>query len=283
MKNKNYFILIIILISFSSYSQIRGKIIDKLEREPIPFANITIKGKTFGTVSNEFGEFYFDEKQISENDTLSISHLNYESFSIFNFKKNFEIELSQKEERLNEIVITNKPKKVKERIVGTKTKSGNVILYFVSYSLGGEIGKLIKVKKNTTYGLKNVSFMIYDFGFKNASLRVNFYKTHNGNIEKENCNTNENIITINQKGIVTIDLKNQNLTFNSNFLVSIELLSYEIDQNIPKEKRIIDFSSTVFSGPFYDRNNIHLNWNKTKEKFNIGLGINLLVDSYKND
>ena len=180
-------------------------------------------------------------------------------------------------------MITNKPKKIKEQIVGTKTKSGNVVLYFVSYGLGGEVGKLIEVKKNTNYDLKNVSFMIYDFGFKKANLRVNFYKTYNGNIEKDNCNTNENIITINQKGLVTIDLSNQNLSFNSDFLVSIELLSFEVDQKIPKKKRRIDISSTVFSGPFYDRKNIHLNWIKNKEKFNLGLGINLLVDGYKND
>ena len=225
MTNKNYFLLLIFLVSFSSYSQIRGKIIDKFDREPIPFANITIKGKIFGTVSNEFGEFYINEKQISENDTLSITHLNYESISVFNLKKNIEIELSEKEEKLNEIVISNKPKKIKEHIVGTKTKSGNVILYFVAYSLGGEIGKLIEVNKNTNYDLKNVSFMIYDFGFKKANLRVNFYKTYNGNIEKDNCNTIENIITINQKGLVTIDLSNQNLSFNSDwYLYFFELL-----------------------------------------------------------
>lgn len=284
MKNIYYYsLLFLILISFPSYSQIRGKLIDKFDSNPVSFANITIKGKTFGTVSNEFGEFFFNKKQYNKNDTLVISHLNYKTEYIFDILENFELKLLQKEEKLKEVIITNKRKKIKEKIVGTKVKSGKVILYFVSYSLGSEVGKLINVPKNTTFDLKNISFMIYDFGFKKAYLRVNFYKIQNDVVNKENCNTKENIIEIKQSGLITIDLSNQNLSFDSDFIASIELLNFEVNQKKPKEKRVIDFSSTVFSGPFYNRNNIHLNWNKTKARFNIGLGINLLVDRSKND
>ena len=282
MKNRYYFTLLF-LISFPSYSQIKGKIIDTLDKNPVSYANITINGKTFGTVSNENGEFFLNTKQFNKNDTLAISHLNYETKYIFDFKENFEFELIQKEERLNEVIITNKHRKTKEKIVGTKTNSGKVILYFVSYNLGGEVGKRIKVPKKTTFDLNNVSFMIYDFGFKEANLRVNFYKINKDFVDKQNCNTTENIIKIKQSGLVTIDLTNQNLSFDSDFITSIELLSFEIDPKITKKKRVIDFSSTVFSGPFYNRNNIHLNWKETKTKFNIGLGLSLSVDKFRND
>ncbi|MGV8946258.1 MAG: carboxypeptidase-like regulatory domain-containing protein [Lutibacter sp.] len=278
-----YNVLFIILVSIPSYSQIKGKVIDKLDNKPVSYANIIIKGKNFGTVSNEIGEFYLSDKQFEKNDTLVISHLNYETKYIFNFNENSDFELTQKAEELREIIITDKHRKIKEKTVGTKTESGKVILYFVSYSLGGEVGKRINVPKNTIFDLNNVSFMIYDFGFKKANLRVNFYRINNDYVDKQNCNTMENIIEINQSGLVTIDLSNQNLSFDSDFITSIELLNYEIDPNVPKEKRVIDFSSTVFSGPFYNRTNIHLKWDEIKEKFNIGLGINLSVEIYKND
>lgn len=284
MKNKSCYILFILcLISFFSYSQIKGKIVDKLEQKPISYANITIKGKSFGTVSNENGDFFINKRYYQPNDTLRISHLNYRTEYFFNLNEKPQIELTQKEQILNEVLISTKKKKIKEKIVGTKTKSGNVILYFQTYNLGSEVGKLINVKKNKTYDLKNVSFMIYDFGLKKARLRVNFYKFKDNIVEVENSNTNENIVEIKEKGLVTIDLSNQNLSFDSDFVVAIELLNYEIDRNIPKENRIIDFSSTVFSGPFFNRKNIHLKWNKIKEKFNIGLGINLLVESYNKE
>lgn len=284
MKKRYYYnVLFTILISIPSYSQIKGKIIDKLDNNPVSYANIIIKGKNFGTVSNENGEFYLNDKQFEKNDTLVFSHLNYETKYIFNFKENSDFELTQKEEKLREITITDKHRKIKEKTVGTKTESGKVILYFVSYSLGGEVGKRINVPKKTTFDLNNVSFFIYDFGFKKANLRVNFYRINNDYVDIQNCNTTENIIEINQSGLVTLDLSNQNLSFDSDFITSIELLNYEIDPKVPKEKRVIDFSSTVFSGPFYNRTNIHLKWNEIKEKFNIGLGINLSVESYKND
>jgi hypothetical protein len=46
-------------------------------------------------------------------------------------------------------------RKVKEKIVGTKTETESLLIYFTSNSLGTEIGKIISVKKNKVYDLKN--------------------------------------------------------------------------------------------------------------------------------
>ena len=80
--------------------------------------------------------------------------------------------------------------------------------------------------------------------------------------------------------MVKIDLSSQYLSFDNDFLVSIEWIDFEDKVNIQKEDKAIMFSSTVFSGPFIRRDNINLKWIKKKVKYNIGLGIHLKVEQY---
>lgn len=51
----------LILFSSNSFSQttgtIRGKVLDAATKEPLPFANIVVKGTSYGAASNEQGEF----------------------------------------------------------------------------------------------------------------------------------------------------------------------------------------------------------------------------------
>jgi hypothetical protein len=268
-----------LLFSITSYSQIKGKCVDE-SGKGIAYVNISVKGKSFGTVSNLKGDFNFENFSFKENDSLIFSHLNFikKTISIpLNIK---EIPLSPKVESLEEIIVSNKRIKIKEKTVGTKTKSGNVVLYYTSKNLGAEIGKIIKVKKNKVFDLKNIKFNITDFGYKSATFRVNFYNISDGNIDLKKINETDNIVKVTNKGMVKIDLSSQYLSFDNDFLVSIEWIDFEDKVNIQKEDKAIMFSSTVFSGPFIRRDNINLKWIKKKVKYNIGLGIHLKVEQY---
>lgn len=268
-----------LLFSITSYSQIKGKCVDE-SGKGIAYVNISVKGKSFGTVSNLKGDFNFENFSFKENDSLIFSHLNFikKTISIpLNIK---EIPLSPKVESLEEIIVSNKRIKIKEKTVGTKTKSGNVVLYYTSKNLGAEIGKIIKVKKNKVFDLKNIKFNITDFGYKSATFRVNFYNISDGNIDLKKTNETDNIVKVTNKGMVKIDLSSQYLSFDNDFLVSIEWIDFEDKVNIQKEDKAIMFSSTVFSGPFIRRDNINLKWIKKKVKYNIGLGIHLKVEQY---
>ena len=262
-----------------SYSQIKGKCIDGFGKA-IPYVNISIKSKSIGTVSNMKGYFSFENSSIKENDSLIFSHLNFEKKIIGIPLKVNKIYLESKVESLEEITISNKKRKSKEKIVGTKTKSGNVVLYFTSKNLGTEIGKIIKVRKNKVYELKNIQFNITDFGYNSATFRINFYNITDGNIDLVKTNGTDNIVKITKKGMVKFDLSNQYLTFENDFLASIEWIDFKNNKNIEKENKVIMFSSTVFSGPFISRDNVNLKWNNKKLKYNIGLGIHLKVEKY---
>jgi hypothetical protein len=82
------------------------------------------------------------------------------------------IQLNAKVENLKEVIVSNK-RKVKEKIVGTKTETESLLIYFTSNSLGTEIGKIISVKRKV-YDLKNVQFNP-ELGYKSATFRINFY------------------------------------------------------------------------------------------------------------
>ena len=98
------------------------------------------------------------------------------------------------------------------------------------------------------------------------------------NIEIVRANYNDIIKDVFNTGLVEIDVAKENLIFENDFLVSLEWINFtdKISLN-PKEERKIYFSSWVFCGPvFYRATNVSI-WEKSKFKYNVGLGINLTV------
>ena len=58
-----------------------GKVVDSHSGQPLPFANITIRGAAIGTVSNLTGEFDFHFPTLYRHDTLVVSYLGYGMFN----------------------------------------------------------------------------------------------------------------------------------------------------------------------------------------------------------
>lgn len=63
-----------------TYLEVVGKVIDLNTKVALPYANITIKNSSLGTVSNELGDFDFFIPIDLINDTLMISYIGYETF-----------------------------------------------------------------------------------------------------------------------------------------------------------------------------------------------------------
>jgi len=85
---KSFFFSFVWILGFMqigfSQTKITGKVIDTDTGEPIPYCNISFESSSFGTASNELGEF------IIETDSLPVrlvfSHLNYELKAVENSK-----------------------------------------------------------------------------------------------------------------------------------------------------------------------------------------------------
>lgn len=268
-----------LLLFSSTYSQIKGKCVDQ-NGIGIPYVNISIKGKAVGTVSNMEGSFSIESSSITKNDYLIFSHLNFEKTTIGIPSKFEVIKLNAKVENLKEVIVSNKKRKVKEKIVGTKTESDRVIIYFTSNNLGTEIGKIITVKKNKVYDLQNVQFNLPQLAYKSATFRINFYTIVDGIIDMVKTNKTDNFIKVTESGMAELDLSDQYLSFENDFLVAVEWIDFENKANITNQDNAITFSSTVFSGPYVRRDNINLKWNNEKIKLNVGPGIHLKVKEY---
>ena len=275
---KLFFSLIFILSVSTTKSQIRGNC-HSTGGKPIRFVNIVSKGKNYGTVTDEKGNFIINNENIKDGDTLIFSHVRFNPKEVILDGSDLSILLTEKHIELEEIIITNTPYRIKE--VGTTKKRDKVVLQSFSNNLGNEVGKLIRVKEGKDYEVLKCFFKISTMEFKEAKLRINFYEIGEDHVfEKSPVNQVELIQTINQTGTVEVDLEHLHLSFNKDFIVALEWISYTLNEDSVKAP-ILEFASNVYNGPFYYRKNINQAWRSYKQKFDTGLGISVLVKSYK--
>ena len=91
MIGEKRFIKFYIYIFFFSFSSLflfaqdnlyNGKVFDFETKEPLPFTNIFIEGKSFGTVSNSQGEFVLDIEIIDDSDSIVFTYMGYDNFKV---------------------------------------------------------------------------------------------------------------------------------------------------------------------------------------------------------
>jgi len=66
-----------IVSTAQDYWQIKGIVTNSETREPLPYANLRIVNKSFGTISNQQGQFIIRLPAEFRSDTVSISHLGF--------------------------------------------------------------------------------------------------------------------------------------------------------------------------------------------------------------
>ena len=101
--------LMLIPVLLSGQIKIEGTLVDSLTQEPIPFANVWLKGTSNGTLTNDLGRFAINV-DTTLSDSLEFSLIGYNS-KIHNVHlvpklRPFWIELSSKSFELNAVIIT---------------------------------------------------------------------------------------------------------------------------------------------------------------------------------
>ena len=77
MRNLTLFISFI-LSTFCAFSQsITGTVVDSETKQPLMYANISVKGKSVGTITDSTGHFELLRRNLSKSDTLVFSYLGY--------------------------------------------------------------------------------------------------------------------------------------------------------------------------------------------------------------
>ena len=124
MSIKSFLITLLAISNVFVYGQnkIQGYVLDKQTAEPLSYATIGALHQQYGTYSDTAGMFtlYY----ISENDSLKVSNLGYNSLytCVRNLQKNSKIFLDPNPVKLNEVVINLKKIKIKEMQLGFFTK-----------------------------------------------------------------------------------------------------------------------------------------------------------------
>lgn len=195
--------LFALLFSFQAYAQdtyipIKGRLIDRTTKEPVPYASIYIQGKTIGTTSNEDGKFVFYIPSEFNKDTLMISMIGYthwKSVVLPMAEKENLIEMSQNLTLLNEVTVRASKKKLTAKEVVKKAVESIPENYPMKpFMLEGFFRDLQKENDKAVELLEaalRFRYKDYNPGFEDVEIvevRRNYNKRHpiNGTYDRQN-------------------------------------------------------------------------------------------------
>ncbi len=120
MKKTILFLLIMgFFISTFAQTQMRGKVVDKNTKEPLPGATVVPNGATGGTVTNLNGEFLLTVPQNSK--TITVSFIGYQTAKV-DVAPNVNIELTSSDQSVDEVVVVGYGVMRKSDVTGSVAK-----------------------------------------------------------------------------------------------------------------------------------------------------------------
>lgn len=230
----------------------------------IPFASIGIKGKNIGTVADEKGSFALNIAKCDEDDSLKVSAIGYKTkgFTVSEIRqaRSKIVILEPLSVKLDEVVITSK--KVKRKVLGTSKYSTRNCSAFMGTE-GNWKGEEAAVRANNEKGkyvfIEDFNFYIIQNKYEDSLVfRLMLYSVTDKNLPGQTFLKKPIIFkTAVKQGVVHVDLKNYNITYNDDFFISLECLMDKMDQ-----------TKFCFAGsvkvPSYVKTSTFMNWYKVR-------------------
>lgn len=204
---KKAILILGLLMAVSANAQpefIRGKLLDAVTEEPIPFATVRVKGKYKGVISNEDGSFRIPQIFQSYGDTLEISSMGYKELEwrITNLSP----------EHINILRLNPGVFELNEAIVRAKEKKG------------------LSAKQIVRRAIRNIpkNYPLHSFS------EIGYYRDYQKD-QKEYVNLNEAILEVFDQGFDTSDGSGTKIRFydysrNTEFEQdSISSISYDYE------------------------------------------------------
>ncbi len=252
-----------------------GGVQDAKTTEVLPYVNIGVLNKDWGTVSDKDGSFQLELNETHVNDTLRISMVGYRPQmvlvkALMNRKNAYQIQLQEEISELNEVVLT--AKKWKFKTIGNKTKSKFLSTGFAYDMLGSELGVRINIRKKPTF-VRSFNFHVsYNRLSAKAIFRLNIYKVKAGK-PTENLLRESILIPVaaGETGVFTTDLKKYDIVLTDDVIVMLEWVEAEGEI---KTGEGIFLSLGMFTGGTYRRKSSQ---GKIKKFRGLGVGYNFEV------
>ena len=211
---------------WAQQAQIKGIIIDKDTKEPLPFSSIGLKSEQIGALSNEHGQFIVPAPTKNADDSLIVVALGYARRAVL-VKRGvavpaLTIEVPKRAVELSNIVV--KAGKIKNLGLGSRTDNpGEGMIQGLP---GSQYAFFVKNEKQKRLGnVRTVSFYIGENGFPREPFRVRLYKA-DGNYNAPNTDLlTENVVVSAPQGgqWYTVDLTPYNIIApEEGFFVAME-------------------------------------------------------------
>ena len=221
--------LFIVGVATSGWAQkalLKGVIVDKDTKEPLPFASIGLKTEQIGALSNEHGQFIVPAPTKNATDSLVIVALGYARQAVVVKRgvgvANLTIEVPKRAVELNNVMV--RAGKIKNLGLGARAKDpGDGMIQGLP---GSQYAFFVKNEKKKHLGnVRTVSFYIGENGFPREPFRVRLYKA-DGNYNAPNTDLlTENVVVSAPQGgqWYTVDLTPYNIPApEEGFFVAME-------------------------------------------------------------
>ena len=249
---------------------LRGRVLDSKSGKGLAYVNIGIAGAGIGTVSQADGHFELLVPDTFANDSLKFSMVGYTTRSLYledilNTDELQEIGMEPKVTQLEEVVIS--PRNWKERILGNRTQSRNIIAGFTSNELGNEVGIRVHIRRSPTL-IDAFNVSIAANHYDTLRFRINFYDLKDG-MPHERIQRKDIIVeTTMQDGLLSIDLSDYDIVVYDDFFVSLEWI-----EDLGGEDGLY-FSAGFLGSPIISRKTSQADWEKLS---GVSLGFNVKV------
>jgi hypothetical protein len=260
------FLVLFLVLSgvLTAQRSFNATITDESTNAGISFASIGIKGKNIGTVADEKGNFELNISRCDEDDSLKISAIGYKTkgFTVSQIRQlgGKIITLQPSAVKLEEVLITSK--KVKRKVLGTSKYSVRNCSAFTGTEENWK-GEEAAIRANNEKGkyvyIEDFNFYIIQNKYEDSLVfRLMLYAVSAKNLPGETFLKRPVIFkTAVKQGIVHVDLKNYNITYNDDFFISLECLMDKMDQT----KFCFAGSAKV---PSYVKTSTFMNWYRVR-------------------
>jgi hypothetical protein len=244
-KMKLQLMCVALAISTVASSQtLRGKVFDGQTRQALPYANLGIRGKSIGGITDGSGSFSIDLSKAAETDSLVISYVGYRSLSFLvgtlAVQQNQVFYLSPGSKLLDEVVITDKQEVI---VVGNASRSNRHTGWgdFGS-SRGRALGLLIPAPE---FALKvnKVVFHLHENEFDSIRLRINLLQRAGTSAVAMEGQSKNIFVTVRQrKGWIEVPIE-ETLVMRDELVVALEW----VDAWGAKPRSLEDGGSYIFT------------------------------------
>jgi len=239
MMKSIYISFILCALHISTYSQslesqtfktIKGRVVDD-EGRPLEYVNIGIKNKDFGTMSFRNGLFELNIPYKYQNDTLSFSHLGFETEKrpIANMGINEDIILFSETYSLSEVTITaTQPRRqiigitMKNSMLGATAEHNEWAMFMKPRKLPAKVEKL------------NIYMNWVEESTDSSYFRINFYAVTDSTPGNNLLMQNIVIKHLIKREWNELDLRSFNIVMAESFFVSIQWLQ-DLDQKADRK------------------------------------------------